>query len=248
MERAKGTGTLRVCADPYNLPASGSNAEPPGYDIDILREVARRNDMRLEMVWADTGTRGGLSRAFRNSISKGKCDVFAGFPLDPDTAEKIAEFKLAYTKPYIGQGFVVVVQGSVADAKSLEDLVQRKTVMGVNIGSPSQSYTTEHNIPRSLHYLSHQLFKALESNEVEAAFVWSPQLYNAKRDAPKGTFKPIPGFVPDPELRWNLGMVVPAGETAMREFLDRELTAMVASGDIRKIVERYGIPHFDPFN
>ena len=34
--------------------------------------------MRLEMYWADTASRGGLSRGLRRSILKGRCDVFMG--------------------------------------------------------------------------------------------------------------------------------------------------------------------------
>ena len=43
-----------------------------------MEKIATRNGMRLEMYWADTASRGGLSRGLRRSILKGRCDVFMG--------------------------------------------------------------------------------------------------------------------------------------------------------------------------
>jgi ABC-type amino acid transport substrate-binding protein len=59
LERSKAKGKLLACADPYSFPSAAQNTDPPGYDIEIMREIAKRGGMRLEMVWADTGTRGG---------------------------------------------------------------------------------------------------------------------------------------------------------------------------------------------
>ncbi|MGH8677949.1 MAG: hypothetical protein ACREUQ_06315, partial [Burkholderiales bacterium] len=78
LERSKARGKLVVCADPYDFPYSSQGSMPPGFDVEIMRELAKRGGMQLEMYWADTGTRGGTSRAFRNSIMKGRCDVFTG--------------------------------------------------------------------------------------------------------------------------------------------------------------------------
>jgi len=55
--RSKAKGKLIACADPYNFPYAAQNSDPPGFDIEIIREIAKRGGMRLEMVWADTGTR-----------------------------------------------------------------------------------------------------------------------------------------------------------------------------------------------
>ena len=35
-----------------------------------MEKIATRNGMRLEMYWADTASRGGLSRGLRRSILK----------------------------------------------------------------------------------------------------------------------------------------------------------------------------------
>ena len=76
--RARDRGLLNVCADPYQYPQSEQNADPPGFDVEIVRSIAKSAGLRLNMVWINTASRGGTSRAFRQSILAGKCDVFLG--------------------------------------------------------------------------------------------------------------------------------------------------------------------------
>ena len=113
LERAKAKGKLTACADPYSFPYSAQNTDPPGFDIEIVRSLAKRAGMRTEIYWSDTGTRGGTARAFRNSIFKKRCDVFLGLSDNGD--DDMLMGKLAFTDAYIGLGYVLVVQGK-ADA------------------------------------------------------------------------------------------------------------------------------------
>ena len=63
-----GAAPLVVCADAYSFPASMKDSDPPGYDVEIIRAVAKLAAVPVEYVWPGTGTRGGLGRALRNSI------------------------------------------------------------------------------------------------------------------------------------------------------------------------------------
>ena len=58
LERAQAKGKIVACADPYGYPYGHQNMNPPGFDVEIMEALAARGDMRLEMYWADTGTRG----------------------------------------------------------------------------------------------------------------------------------------------------------------------------------------------
>jgi ABC-type amino acid transport substrate-binding protein len=49
LERSKARGKLVACADPYDFPYAARNANPPGFDVDILRELAKLGGMELEM-------------------------------------------------------------------------------------------------------------------------------------------------------------------------------------------------------
>ena len=56
-----------------------------------------------------------------------------------------------------------------------------------------------------------------------------------------------PGFVPQPGLRWNSAMAVPAKEAEMKQFLDDAIDQMLKDGEIKRIVESYGVPFYSPF-
>jgi hypothetical protein len=79
-----GAAPLVVCADAYSFPASMKDLEPPGYDIEIIRAIASLAGLRVEYVWADTGTRGGLGRALRSSIVQKKCNLFVGLGMSSE--------------------------------------------------------------------------------------------------------------------------------------------------------------------
>ena len=114
-------GLITVCADPYIYPAS-AQGYPPGYDVDIIRKIAEDGGYRVEHVWVDTGTRGGLGKAIRNSIAKGLCDVFLGIGVNDLNIDELAEKDLVFTDPYLGLAFILVVQGQAANASTLDDL------------------------------------------------------------------------------------------------------------------------------
>ena len=97
LERAKLKGKLVGCADPFGYPYAEQNANPPGFDVEILQAIADKYDMRVEMYWADTSSRGGMSRALRRSIMKGRCDVFLGTSDNGDEDQLMG--KLKFTDP-----------------------------------------------------------------------------------------------------------------------------------------------------
>jgi ABC-type amino acid transport substrate-binding protein len=248
ISRIQGTGVIRACADSHNFPGSAMHQEPPGYDIDIIRAIAARRDMRVEFVWADTGTRGGLGRAMRNTIDKKLCDVFVGLPIAPDMLEEMKEKNYIFTRPYLSDAYVLVVQGKAADMKSLAELKAANLKVGVDMSTPADAYLFDREIPRELYFRNRAIMRGLANGEVDAALVWSPRLIERRKEAPKADFKLADGFVPEPALRWNSAMIVPEKEKGVKEFLDAAIDEMVANGEIGKIVTRYGLPYFPPVN
>ena len=245
LERSKARGKLLACADPYAFPSAAQNTDPPGYDVEIMRDIAKRGGMRLEMVWADTGTRGGTSRAFRNSILRKRCDVFVGMSDNGD--DDMLMGQLAFTKPYIGMGYVLVVQGKAADKKSLAELKEANIKVGVSMSTPIDDYLFSRNIPRSLYLDNRRILQAMANGEIDAGMVWGTAISVARQEYPQAKFHMVDGYVPEPDQRWNLNFIVRKQDQSLMKFIDDAVSDMLANGKIKQIVESYGVPFYPPF-
>ncbi len=249
LERIKKRGKLVVCADPNIYPYS-DRAEPPGFDIEIMREVAKRSGWRFETYWTDTGTRGGLGRSLRQSILQGSCDVFLGLAIG-GTDDELAEKKMVYTHPYIGLGYVLVVQGQAAGSKTLDELKQKNVKVAVSMSTPMDDYLFTQEVPRDLYLGNRRIVDALEAGKVDAAMVWLTTLAEVARDRAANTevkFNIAEGFVPLSGLRWNGAFGLMERDKELKKHIDEMIDAMIKEGRIKAIVESYGIPYYAPFS
>jgi len=246
LERSKAKGRLVACADPYDYPYSSQNSNPPGFDVQIMEEIARRGGMRLEMYWADTGTRGGMSRALRNSIMRGRCDVFLGVSDSGDDDQLMG--KLTFTDPYLGLGYVLVVQGKAVGKKSLQELKDANIKVGVSMSTPIDDYLFTNNIPRELYADNRRIMQGMAKGEVQAAIVWATAVSVARREFPETQFAMVEGYVPEPAHRWNLNFDVRKTDKALSSFINEGIRELLASGRIKQIVERYEVPFYPPFS
>lgn len=245
LSRAKAKGVLTACVDPYNPPFSANDSDPPGFDVEVVRAIAERGGMRASYFWSDTGTRGGLGRALRTSIMKNKCDFFMGIPIGGDIAEEMTEKKLTLTRPYLGLGYILVVNGNESSVTSLADLKNVK--IGVPMSTPVDAYLFDNGYERGLYLRNREIIKALATGEIRAGMVWSPALSQGRVEFPDGKFRAVPNYTPEPGLRWNIAIAVPSSQAALKQFLDDSIEELIKRGEMKKIVEHYGFPYFPPF-
>lgn len=243
--RAKARGMLTACADPFEYPHAQQNSDPPGFDVEILRAVAKRAGMRLDLVWVNTASRGGTSRAFRQSILARKCDVFLG--MSDNGEDDMLMGKLAFSRPYLGMGYVLVTQGRAADKKTLEEFRDTDVKVAVSMSTPMDDYLFVNKIPRSLYMGTKRILDAMMKGEVDAAMLFSTTLGTIPTDYPKATFKMVPGFEPMDGLRFNAAWVVRKEDKTLRAFIDEGLGELLETGKIKEIVESYGVPFYPPF-
>lgn len=246
LERSKAKAKLIACADPYNFPYAAQNADPPGFDMEIIREIAKRGGMSLEMYWADTATRGGTSRAFRNSILKKRCDVFLGLSDSGD--DDMLMGQLAFTKPYLGLGYVLVVQGKAEGMTSISELKKANIKVGVPMSTPIDDYLFTHDIPRELYADNRRIMQGMAKGEVDASLVWATAVSVGRREYPDAKFRMVEGYVPEAEQRWNLNFVVRKHDRALMEFINDGIAELLSSGRMKQIVESYGVPFYPPFS
>ena len=199
--RAKAKGMLTACADPYDFPYALQNSDPPGFDVEIMRSVAKRGGMRLDLYWINTASRGGTARAFRNSILSRKCDVFLGLSDNGD--DDMLMHKMVFTKPYIGMGYVLVTQGKAEGMKSIEDFKNANMKVAVAMSTPMDDYLFMNKVPREIYMDNRRIMGGLVKGEVDAGLMWSTALGLARQEFPKAQFKMVEGYVPGEGHRFN---------------------------------------------
>lgn len=244
--RPAGVRSLVVCADPYDFPASMKDSDPPGYDVEIIRAIAKVSGSPIEYVWSDTGTRGGLGRALRTSIVQKKCNLFVGLGVSHGSDAEMKEKHLVFTQPYMSQAFVLVETGGDGSKTKLADFKDVK--IGVAMTTPADAYLFDQGYQRSVFPRDRLIFKALDAGDIEVALVWSPDLAYARKDIPKYKFHVLNNYVPEAGLRWNIAIAVPENETALKQLLDNAIAELLKNGEIARIVESYGVPFYPPLS
>ena len=245
LERAKAKGKLIACADPYSFPYSEEGALKPGFDVEIFQQIASRGGMRAEMFWVNTASRGGLGRAFRQSILAKRCDVFLGLSDDGD--DDMLDHKLVFTDAYLGLGYVLVVQGKAEGMKTLDELKQANIKIGVSMSTPMDDYLFTNNIPRELYLGSQRVLQGMSKGEVDAAVVWATAVAVGKREFPNAKFHMVESYVPPEGQRFNMKFAVRKEDEALLKFVNEGIRELLGSDKVKPIVESYGVPYYQPF-
>ncbi|MBX9632382.1 MAG: transporter substrate-binding domain-containing protein [Burkholderiales bacterium] len=246
--RTKMLKRILACADAWYYPFSHTapKAEPPGIDIEILSRIAQRNGWEFSVMWANTGVyRGGVNKAFKETVNRGFCDVFMGLVITGDD-DHMLKNDMAFTRPYLGIGFVLVGNGKVPKVRTLEELRGTGIKVGVPAYSPMQDNAEKLGIPYVTYFQNNRVIDGLLRKEVDAIMVWGPSIPVANREknvelAMSAGFQPVPG------QRFNGAWAVKAKETEFKQLIDEAFTQMLASGEMKQIVEKYGVPFFAPF-
>lgn len=246
LTRSKAMKRIVACVDGWFYPFSHTapKAEKPGIDIDLLRIIAKRHNWRVDIVWADTKI--NLDVAFRATIDKRYCDLFTGLAISGED-DALDRHDLVFTRPYVGLGFVLAVQGKAAHMKSMDELKQAGIKVGVPMLTPADEYVKKEGIPHESYYQNVRVVEAMVKGEIDAGILWTGAL-GAARKRFNVELTPVPGYVPPPGHRWNGAWAVNTREKEFREFIDQEFEEMLKNGEMRRIIESYNVPFFAPWS
>jgi ABC-type amino acid transport substrate-binding protein len=250
LERSKAKGVLTGCAYPYTFPFAQVNSDPPGFDVEILRSLAKRAGMRIEMYWVNVRSRASVQRAFRDSILAKRCDVFLslGDSGDEEDNEDMGMHQLTFTKPHMSLAYVLAVQGKAEGMKSLDELKKADIKIGVNMSTPADGWLFDNGIKRALYFGEDRLMKGMADGEIDAALLWAPSFGAAKQKYPNAKFHLVEGYQPLPEHRFNMRFAVRKEDKSLLEFLNQGIEEMLGNGKIRQTVESYSVPFYPPLS
>jgi quinoprotein dehydrogenase-associated probable ABC transporter substrate-binding protein len=239
-------GTLRVCADPNNLPFSNRKAE--GFENRIASVLADELNRRVEYTWW-AERRGFL----RNTLGSGRCDVVMSVAGNGERA--------VATEPYYRSTYVFLTRRDRhLSIDSFDDPVLRRLTIGVHfIGDDYQNPPPAHalalrGIVRNVKGYSiygdysrpnppAALVHAVAAGDVDVAIVWGPLAgYFASRERVPLEIRPVVPSVDRSGLPFTFAtsLGVRPGDIVLRAQLDQALEARRA--DIDAILDEYHVP------
>ncbi len=230
-----GAETLQVCLHEDDPPRS-ERVGARGFDLDVMRRLAGRIGQSFEPVWIQTPptmTEVEESDLPLAELVRGRCDALASVPGELSLGTHAD--RIAISRPYYGAAFELVGADSLPN-----DLGQ---LHGNRIGV--RSVSVAHLVLESLgvewaaRKTAAELLAALEAGEVSGALVWGPSLATLAG-------RPKQGWVPPATLRWNLHLATRSTDPLTTE-LDTALGRLIRTGEIKRLLESYGIPPHAPY-
>jgi mxaJ protein len=235
--------TLRVCADPNNLPFSNDKEE--GFENRIAEVIAEELGATLSYTWW-AQRRGFL----RNTLKAGTCDLVIGLPKGVEG--------VATTSAYYRSSYVFVTRGEVPS--SFDDPVLREATLGVQlVGDDGWNTPPAHALARrgivgnvrgyhlyadyTLPNPPARIIDAVASGEIDVAIAWGPLGgYFAMRDPVPLSVRPVAPTLDTPDLpmTFSIAAAVRKADTALRDETEAALTRRRA--DIERILGEYGVP------
>lgn len=241
--------TLRVCADPNNLPFSNRAGE--GFENKLAELIAHKLGKQVAYTWW------AQRRGFvRHTLKAGDCDVVMGVPAHYDLVET--------TRPYYRSSYVFVSQSARhLQLDAIDDSRLRTLKIGVHlIGDDGNNTPPAHalgqqgiveNVRGYMIYGDYRepdppirLIEAVEQGEIDIAAAWGPLAgYAAKLSTVPLTVTPIAGgerFAPQ-QFQFEIAMGVRKGDHALRDQLDDFIGHSAVA--IRNLLTSYGVPLAD---
>jgi mxaJ protein len=238
--------TLRVCADPNNLPFSNRAGE--GFENKLAELVA--HDLGEQVAYTWWAQRRGY---VRNTLTANDCDLWPGVAAGVDM--------LATTRPYYRSSYVFVTR---ADRKlalsSFDDPQLKRLTIGVQmVGNDAMNTPPAHALARRgltsnvRGYMLYgdyddpnppaQIVEAVASGKIDAAVVWGPLAgYFAARSPAPLVLSRVSPWLDGPQwpMVFDISMGVRRGDEAFRRRLDRILDEERPA--IRALLVSYHIP------
>jgi mxaJ protein len=238
--------TLRVCADPNNLPFS--NRAEEGFENRIVELIAADLGAKLEYTWW------AQRRGFvRNTLLAESCDLIPGVPehLEP----------VATTAPYYRSAYVFVTRDEMnPPLESIDDPRLHRLKVGVHLigddysNPPPVTALARRGIVRNVAGYSlygdyrepnppARLVEAAARGDVDVAIVWGPLGgYFSTRSAVPLRVRPLRES--DDGVGVPFAFAIAMGLRPADSVLARRVGEVLTHrrAEIRRILERYGVP------
>jgi mxaJ protein len=241
--------SLRICADPNNLPFSNRRGE--GFENRLAQMLADESGHRLEYTWW------AQRRGFvRQTLRAGTCDVLMGVPSSFELAET--------TRPYYRSTYVFMSRRDRAlDIRSFDDPRLMQLKVGVQMigddfanSPPAHALSARGAISNVAGYSvlgdygrpdpPARIVEAVAAGDVDVAVVWGPLAgyFGRRQNVPLELVAVSPQI--DPPFRpfvFDISMAVRRGDVRRRRLLDDFIERRRT--DIDRVLSEFGVPRVD---
>jgi mxaJ protein len=240
--------TLRVCADPNNLPLSSRRRD--GLENRLAALVAEEIGIELEFHWWPQ-RRGHV----RRTLKAGLCDVIPGIASDVDM--------VLTTRPYYRSTYVFAVRaGQGGPIESWDDPRLRQRRVGVILvgddytnSPPAHALSRRGIVGNLVPFRVYEDYRidgpmlriasALEEGTIDVAVPWGPVGgWLAVRRPGQFVLHPVPADPGAPPMAYDISMGVRHGEEELRDKLDRALERRAP--EIERLLDEFGVPRVAP--
>ncbi len=230
------THTLRVCADPQNLPFS--SVQQNGFDNQIARLLGRELHAQVSFEWQRLG-RGFI----RNVVNKGACDVLLGVP--------VGMHGLLVTQPYYRSTYVFVTRASEPPISSLDDPRLMTKTIGIQVleedYAPPARALGRRGMANNVRGVDMDdpgaIIAAVADRKVDMAIVWGPLAgYYAARYGNHVRLTQVEPEIDPPKLPFTYA--IGAGVGKSNPELYNQINAAIgrAQHSIQQILRAYHVP------
>jgi quinoprotein dehydrogenase-associated probable ABC transporter substrate-binding protein len=233
--------TLRVCADPANLPFSSQNGE--GFESRIAEIVANELKVRVRYYWLPQGP--GF---VRNTLGLRLCDLIIGYAAGTELTQ--------HSNPYYRSVFTLFVRrdGPLAGVKQLSDPRLKDKRIGVPAGTPpadhladlgliGQTKTYSLMVDRRYESPADEMLADLLGGRIDAAILWGPTGGPLAKGRPDIESVPLIHEKERPPLAFRITMAMRPDELEWKRTINNILRRREA--EIVKVLLDSGVPLLD---
>lgn len=237
------SGSLRVCADPDNMPFS--NAEGQGFENKLAELIADKLDARLEYSWFAEE-----SGYVPNTMGRGACDLVMGYAQGTGLIED--------TNPYYYTSYVLIYReddSSLVGVESLADPRLKGKRIGFFARTPPSSVLAIHGLTanaksfeihagESATKAAVTMLDEIATGALDAGILWGPVGgYYAQRSQVPLTLIPLVKETAGPRAIYGITMGVRPDDPQWKHSIN----AFIASNEagINAILQSYNVPVLD---
>jgi mxaJ protein len=237
------SGSLRVCADPDNMPFS--NAEGQGFENKLAELIAEKLEARLEYSWFAEE-----SGYVPNTMGREACDLVMGYAQGTGLIED--------TNPYYYTSYVLIYRendSSLAGVESLADPRLKGKRIGFFARTPPSSVLAIHGLTANAKpFESHTgesatkaavtMLDEIAAGALDAGILWGPVGgYYAQRAEVPLKLIPLVKETAGPRTIYGITMGVRPDEPQWKHTINTFIAANEAG--INAILQSYNVPVLD---